>query len=174
MTKQILSRELRVMGSSIAPAAPSCPGRRRCGLFYSPSPLSWRLSPREQAAPDRNLVWRERGPHRPEEQDHAALGETRAHGRPRRTISAQPRPISSARSVRRTAGRSPRPTILQGTEAMALHLEEIAAAVCSAHTPFSSLHQWDGTLRRLRRRPTLPFCHCRRNRPNLNPVENVW
>jgi transposase len=35
VTKQILSRELRAMGLSqaLGTAAPSCPGRRRCGRF---------------------------------------------------------------------------------------------------------------------------------------------
>ena len=76
----------------------------------------------------RSLV-RRRGTHRPEEQDHAALGKARHAAFGARRISAPPRPISSAPSARRTARAQALVLPSCNTEAMNLHLAEIATQV---------------------------------------------
>ena len=108
ISKQTLSRELRALGFRKLSARPRHHAQdgEAVAAFKKTFSPAWTRSPRagagtEQA--DRDLV-PGRGPHRPEEQDHPALGAAR-HPAAAPTISAPVRPISSAPSVRPAAPR---------------------------------------------------------------------
>src|SRR5262245_24847468 len=121
---------------------------------------------------DRTLV-RRRGSHRPEEQDHPSLGEARhpPQRAPRRTASTY---IFGAVCPKEGKGAA---LILPAcnTEAMNLHLAEIAAAVAPAAHAILLVDQagWHMSTR-LVVPANITIITLPPKCPELNPVENVW
>src|SRR5262245_41959058 len=122
---------------------------------------------------DRNLV-RRRGSHRPEEQDHPSLGEAR-HPPQRAPRPAYCHHLHLRRSLPEGGqGRSPDPAACN-TEAMNLHLAEIAAAVAPAAHAILLVDQagWHMSTR-LVVPANITIILLPPKCPELNPVENVW
>lgn len=114
-----------------------------------------------------------RGSRRPENQDHAALGQARdaavgAQG------SGPGRPISSVQSVRYTKG----PGLVLpfcNTETMTLHLAEISIAVARGAHAVVLMDQagWHMTAK-LIVPENISIIALPAKCPELNPVENIW
>jgi Winged helix-turn helix len=102
VAKQTLSRELRAMGYRKLSARPRHHAQAT-------------IAREKGVAPDAIEIWfadvprqaRDEGAHRAEEQDHSALGQARRPAQRSQKISEPPPPISSARSVPRTAKARP-------------------------------------------------------------------
>ena len=100
------------------------------------------------------------------EQDHPSLGQTRERGQRRRPISAPLPPHLRSHLVLHLA-RVQLVLLLRNTEAMNLHLAEIATAVAPGCHAALLVDQADGTCRTSSRyRPTSRSCHCRAKSPN--------
>ena len=166
------------LSQALGASAPSCAGRQarsRILKKFPRTPGRDRARKGRRARRDRDLV-RRRGARRPEEQDHPALGQARHAAIALRTISAPPRPISSARSVPRTARARRSSCPRCNTEAMNLHLAEIANAVApGAHAVLlarSGRLAYVGPAHRAGQHHAR--ARCRAKCPELNPHENVW
>ena len=178
IAKQTLSRELRAMGYRKLSARPRHHAQAEGAIedFKKASPRAWNRSRARRAiepARDRGLVCR-RGPCRPEEQDHPALGQARhAPSAPhdQRTASTY---IFGAICPKDGKGAA---LVLPAcnTEAMNLHLAEIARRWRREPTPSSSSTRPDGTCPQDSScRTNITLIPLPPKSPELNPVENIW
>ena len=119
---------------------------------------------------DRNLVPR-RSSDRPEEQDHPAVGQARHPPERADAISEPPRPTSSARSARNRARAWALILPACNTEAMNLHLAEIAKAVAPGAHAVLLVDQagWHLSQQDCSFPPTSPFIALPPKCPELNP-----
>ena len=170
VAKQTLSRELRAMGYRKLSARPRHHAQAEGAIedFKKASPPAWRNRARQgdRSATHRGLV-RRRGPHRPEEQDHPALGQARhPPGAPRdqRTASTY---IFGAICPKQGKGAA---LVMPpcNSEAMNLHLAEIARKVAPGRTRRAhSSTRPDGICPAASScRPTSPSSRCRQNAPS--------
>ena len=161
------------LSQAVGAAAPSCPGRGAVAAFKKTSPPAWT---RSAALPPRHRIeiwFAGRGAHRPEEQDHPALGEAR-HAALGAARSAHALGLHLRRHLpERGQGRRPRPAPLQHRRHDRAPRRD-RAAVAPELMPSCSSTRPAGTCRRRSPSPTTsPSCRCRPI-PELNPVENVW
>ena len=174
VTKQILSRELRALGYRKLSARPRHHAHDEAAVaaFKKKSRTFWRRSPRPAASHSNSGS--KTKPAWSEKQGHATLGGTRhatfcLEGSANRLRLYFRRHLSGARQ----GGRSRPPSC--NTEAMTLHLQEIAVAVApGAHAVlFVDRAGWHVTAK-LGVPENITLVPLPSKSPELNPVENIW
>ncbi len=177
IAKQTLSREFRAMGYRKLSARPRHHAQAEGVIedFKKTSPPAWMQSRarKRSTATDRNLV-RGRGSYRPEEQDHPPLGEARhASSAPRDQRTASTYIFGAVCPKQGKGAALILPLQYRGDEPASRGDRPDRCARRARCAPGRS-----GRLASCQRARRAGQHHhhraCRRNAPELNPVENVW